>query len=547
MAQFNPKTQYTITPRTINIEDFHKYSEEFVVRPPYQRKNVWSRKKKQALLDSLFRRYYVPRIVLREVRLGEAQSVSEVIDGQQRILTVQNFYAGKLPLPQTLKDLHPDLPGKKYDDLPSNMRRFVDRISYQADIVTGIDNPLDPDHQKVATEIFWRLQQGESLNYMEEAHSKLSSLVRNFAVKYADDQRFDYDNYRPIDSNPDKHKFFALLARNNNRMQHLALLVRFLLIESGSEIVDIRNADVMEFIETTQEKNGIGSYALEKEGYAKQVLQNLTVFYDVFKGNPAVQDGSPLPELRIEYFIISVYLLLRHLRTYYVFEQKEKELFHDFVIAFHERWRSQRQSDTDILLFSNSRQQSTAETEMRDRIMRQAFFEFAAEQGHQMLTKDERRGFSEVERIAIYRRDDGLCQHCLAEGKSTKEAAVPWSEYEADHVIPHSRGGTTTIANAQVLCTYHNRTKGATSPAIEPVAVQAAVKYPLEIMAEYGGQTYTAKLLGVTGNVRFGGKIYKTPSMVCKQITGWQTCNGWTFWKYQNPETNEWHEIGELR
>jgi len=33
MAQFNPKTEYTITPRTINIEDFHKYGEEFVVRP----------------------------------------------------------------------------------------------------------------------------------------------------------------------------------------------------------------------------------------------------------------------------------------------------------------------------------------------------------------------------------------------------------------------------------------------------------------------------------------------------------------------------------
>jgi hypothetical protein len=499
------------------------------------------------LLDSLFRRYYVPRIVLREVRLGEAQSVSEVIDGQQRILTVQNFYAGKLPLPQTLADLHPDLPGKKYDDLPSNIRRFVDRISYQADIVTGIDNPLDPDHQKVATEIFWRLQQGESLNYMEEAHSKLSSLVRNFAVKYADDQRFDYDNYRPIDNNPDKHKFFSLLARNNDRMQHLALLVRFLLIESGSKIVDIRNADVMEFIETTQEKNGIGSYALETEAHAKRLLKNLTLFYDVFKGNPAVQDGSPLPELRIEYFIISVYVLLRHLRTYYVFEQQEKELVHDFVIAFHERWRSQRQSDTDILLFSNSRQQSTAETEMRDRIMRQAFFEFAAEQGHQMLTKDERRAFSEVERIIIYRRNDGLCQYCLAEGKSTKEAAVPWSEYESDHVIPHSRGGATTIANAQVLCTYHNRTKGATSPVIEPVAVQAVVKYPLEIKAEFGGQTYTAKLLGVTGNVRFGGKIYRTPSMVCKQLTGWQTCNGWTFWKYQSPETNEWHKISELR
>jgi hypothetical protein len=36
---------------------------------------VWSRKKQQALLDSLFRRYYVPRIVIRQVRLNEERTV----------------------------------------------------------------------------------------------------------------------------------------------------------------------------------------------------------------------------------------------------------------------------------------------------------------------------------------------------------------------------------------------------------------------------------------------------------------------------------------
>ena len=462
MTQFNPKTEYTITPKTINIEDFHKYSEEFVVRPPYQRKNVWSRKKQQDLLDSLFRRYYVPRIVLREVRLGNNQTVSEVIDGQQRISTVQNFYRGILALPKTLQNVHPDLPGKKYSELSSDMRRFVDRISYQADIVTGIDDPLDAAHQKIATEIFWRLQQGESLNYMEEAHSKLSSLVRNFVVKYADDQRFDYDNYKPIDSNPDKHKFFTLIARKNERMEHLALLVRFLLIEKNNKIVDIRNADVVEFITSTEQQNGIGSYVLEQELFAKRALQNLNLFYEVFKDDPTVQDGSSMPEFRIEYFIISIYLLLRHLRTYYVFDKAEKELFHNFVITFHDRWRRSRQTDTDILLFSNSRQQSAAESELRDRIIRQAFFEYAKDKNYSMLTKDDRRMFTEAERIAVYRRDDGLCQRCLAEGKPEKEALVPWTQYQADHVIPHTKGGATEVANAQVLCQYHNTSKGAT-------------------------------------------------------------------------------------
>jgi hypothetical protein len=68
MPSFSPRTDYTVTSERIRLEEFHKFAEEFVTRPPYQRKNVWSRKKQQALLDSLFRGYYVPRIVIREVR-----------------------------------------------------------------------------------------------------------------------------------------------------------------------------------------------------------------------------------------------------------------------------------------------------------------------------------------------------------------------------------------------------------------------------------------------------------------------------------------------
>ena len=55
MAKFDPRTLYDIVPDQIVSEDFHKYAEEFVVRPPYQRKSVWSARKQQDLLDSLFR------------------------------------------------------------------------------------------------------------------------------------------------------------------------------------------------------------------------------------------------------------------------------------------------------------------------------------------------------------------------------------------------------------------------------------------------------------------------------------------------------------
>lgn len=461
---FNPQGQYDVYFDNIPIRDFLDYWEEFVVRPPYQRKTVWNRKKQQALLDSLFRRYYVPRIVIREVRLDDQRTVREVIDGQQRIVTANLFLKGELPLPNTLADIHPDLPGTKYPELPAELRRFVDRdLKYNADVVKGIDDPKNSEHQRIATEIFWRLQQGESLNYMEIAHARLSSLSRNFVVKYADDIRFDYETYEPIDDNPDKHPFFKAIDRNNDRMQHLALLSRLLILEENDGLAEVRDTDVMRFIDSYQVPEGIGNLVYEEKPQAKETLRNMRLFYKVFEDDPML-NGTGLKELRVEYFIISVYLLLRHLRKYYVFNTNERELYRKFVVGFHQRWRARRSEDSDILIFADSRQHNETDIRIRHQILRQIFFDYASEQGHDMLTKDERRVFNEAERIFVYRVYEGLCQACLKEGKSEVEARVPWREYETDHVIPHARGGRTDVSNAQVLCRYHNDQKGATVP-----------------------------------------------------------------------------------
>ena len=122
---FNPKPQYEVVQDALPIRDFKDYWEEFVVRPPYQRKSVWSKKKKQALLDSLFRRYYVPRIVIREVRRDATRTAREVIDGQQRITTAKEFLADELPLPDSLADIDASLPGATYSTMPPELRRFV--------------------------------------------------------------------------------------------------------------------------------------------------------------------------------------------------------------------------------------------------------------------------------------------------------------------------------------------------------------------------------------------------------------------------------------
>lgn len=460
---FNPQTEYTIIPKEFPIEDFHKYKDEFVTRPPYQRKAVWSKAKKQALMDSLFRRYYVPKLVIRLVRLTEKKTIKEVIDGQQRITTVQEFLENQYSLPKSLADVDASLPGTYYKDLSSEIRRFIDReLKYQADIIQDIEQPQNIRHQTIATEIFWRLQQGESLNYMEVAHAQLSSQTRNFIVKYADDQTFDYTSYEPVDSNPDKLKFFSLLNVDNNRMKHLQYMARFVMIELGNGYADLSDRKIEEFINDARKDNGIGDYSYESTPQAQEVLKNLRTFFDVFQDDPMLGENNGIKEFSIEYFIISSYLLVRHLRKYYVMDASMKVTIKAFIYYYFQRWKTYDEAaDNDLLSFSNHRQQGESDLEIRDRIMRQIFFEYLRDNKLEIKEKDQNRAFSELQRIIIYRRDKGFCQQCLREEKPENECRVSWSEYQADHVVPHSRGGRTVIENGELLCAHHNLSKGA--------------------------------------------------------------------------------------
>jgi hypothetical protein len=460
---FNPKSEYTIISKDISIKDFYDYKDDFVTRPPYQRKAVWSKSKKQSLIDSLFRRFYIPKLVIREVRISEDETVNEIIDGQQRISAVQDFFDNEYSLPKSLADIDTALPGKFYKELNNDVRKFIDKfLIFQTDIIKNIEKPHDVKHQIIATEIFWRLQQGESLNYMEVAHAQLSSISRNFIVKYADEQTFDYKNYKPIENNANKKLFFSILNVDNTRMKHLQLMARFLMIEQGGGYADLSDRKIEELINNYKQNDGIDNDSFEKTSEAVATLKNLNNFYEIFKNDPMVDANSGIKEFSVEYFIISIYILIRHLSMHYVFDDSVKSVIKDFVYDFHQRWKSFDDTvDNDLLKFSNNRQQGEKELEIRDQILRNIFFQYLKDHKLEIISKDKKRAFSELERLNIYRHGKGLCQACLREKKPEDEARVSWKQYQADHVIPHSKGGQTNLENSELLCAYHNQSKGA--------------------------------------------------------------------------------------
>ena len=73
---------------------------------------------------------------------------------------------------------------------------------------------------------------------------------------------------------------------------------------------------------------------------------------------------------------------------------------------------------------------------------------------------DHSRRFTGVARAALFSQAGGRCeQHGLLFGRCQETKKL-----HADHVHPHSKGGSTTVANGQVLCSRHNKQKAARIP-----------------------------------------------------------------------------------
>lgn len=72
-------------------------------------------------------------------------------------------------------------------------------------------------------------------------------------------------------------------------------------------------------------------------------------------------------------------------------------------------------------------------------------------------TKDPRRRVPRKMRIHAFIRDGGKCRYCST--SVPLRATRPWMSAQADHIIPHSRGGKTVIENIWTACGPCNRRK----------------------------------------------------------------------------------------
>jgi hypothetical protein len=145
------------------IQDFVLQKKWVNLRPEYQRRLVWDDQKRSLFIESLLLNIPIPPVFLYEWDLSRY----EVMDGQQRLNSIIDFYGNRFALRGLEK--WRELNGSRYSELPETLQRGLDRrrISVTVLLVGGTDEQ-GPDQAEVRKLVFERLNTGgQHLNAQE--------------------------------------------------------------------------------------------------------------------------------------------------------------------------------------------------------------------------------------------------------------------------------------------------------------------------------------------------------------------------------------------
>ena len=156
---------------------------ETIFVPPFQRRYVWNKFEASKFIESLLLGLPIPGIFLsKETKKNRLL----IVDGQQRLLTLQYFY-DKIFKDKTefrLIGVQEDLEGKNYDDLSSSDRNRLDDSIIHATVIKQ-DEP-DDDESSIY-QVFERINSGGRPLSSQEIraciyYGKYNELLVNFAT-----------------------------------------------------------------------------------------------------------------------------------------------------------------------------------------------------------------------------------------------------------------------------------------------------------------------------------------------------------------------------
>lgn len=169
-------------------------SSKLNLSPDYQRNNIWKLDKQTAFIESLFMGILIPPIYVVEIPGKDMleESTYEVVDGKQRLSTINAFLTNKIALQEKALEYYTDLfSNKKYEEITKEYKELINAmLSSVLDIYVITAN--SPEFTKY--DIFSRLNKGAEKLKVNEIRK---AIYRSDVLSKIDDfvkQNLDNDN-----------------------------------------------------------------------------------------------------------------------------------------------------------------------------------------------------------------------------------------------------------------------------------------------------------------------------------------------------------------
>ncbi len=199
------------------LKSIHGIRARINTNPDFQRPAVWGRAQKQLLIDSILRDYDIPKLYWRKT--GSKPDTYDVVDGQQRLRAVWEYFDGIFKLPKNSDPIEDnDVASVGYDDLSDDLRLKLDVYPLDIIVLEGIE-------EDEVREMFLRLQNGTTLKAQEKRNA-YPGQMRDFVKSLVD------------------HSFFTKVGFKNSRYNHDLVAAQMVCLELAGGPINIKNADL---------------------------------------------------------------------------------------------------------------------------------------------------------------------------------------------------------------------------------------------------------------------------------------------------------------
>ena len=263
------------------VQDFVRQKKWMNLRPEYQRRQVWDDERRSLFIESLLLNVPVPPVFLYEWDLSRY----EVMDGQQRLNSIVDFYDNLFPLRGLEK--WSELNGSRYKELPDTLQRGLDRrrISATVLLVGGSVARGGPEKSDIRKLVFERLNTGGlRLNNQELRNCLYEGPFNDLLITLSRNTTFTKIwDIPPYDEHVDRNGNVSSELRDNplyKRMVDCELVLRFFAFRKRSNI----RGSIRSMLDRCMEEHLTATNA-EIEALHKDFADRISLARNVFGAN----------------------------------------------------------------------------------------------------------------------------------------------------------------------------------------------------------------------------------------------------------------------